>query len=312
MLGAVMASVLLLTVAVSAAASTQTTILPTARGTLAMAVYGAIPQRFAQVHPRYKTPGFGTMVMGITAIAFYLVLSLISANALADSIASLGLAVAFYYGIVAFSCVWYFRRTLFTSARHFFMRGLLPLLGGIGMAAAFIISARDMLDPEYGFTAFGPIGGVFVIGIGMLALGVPLMIACAVRFRAFFRGETLNEDTPILVPDTGQSQWLSRIGPLCAPRASRFESATLPLAGENAPACSVEIAPGIAGSPCRAAAPVCSPNCGPFRGAASALLALALFPCLGDAASGRLVRLRNAGHRLALCARHPKEHDPLG
>ena len=203
-LGAVMASVLLLTVAVSAAASTQTTILPTARGTLAMAVYGAIPRRFAQVHPRYKTTGFGTMVMGITAIAFYLVLSLISANALADSIASLGLAVAFYYGIVAFSCVWYFRRTLFTSARHFFMRGLLPLLGGIGMAAAFIISARDMLDPEYGFTAFGPIGGVFVIGIGMLALGVPLMIACAVRFRAFFRGETLNEDTPILVPDTGK------------------------------------------------------------------------------------------------------------
>jgi hypothetical protein len=60
-----------------------------------------------------------------------------------------------------------------------------------------------MLDPEYGFTAFGPVGGVFVIGVGMLALGVPLMIACAVRFRAFFRGETLNEDTPILVPDTG-------------------------------------------------------------------------------------------------------------
>ena len=202
-LGAVMTSVLLLTVAVSAASSTQTTILPTARGALAMAVYGAIPKRFGHIHPRYQTPSFATMVMGITAVGFYLVLSLISANALADSIASLGLAVAFYYGITAFSCVWFFRRTLFTNARHFFMRGLLPLLGGIGMAAAFIISAKDMLDPEYGFTAFGPVGGVFVIGVGMLALGVPLMIACAVRFRAFFRGETLNEDTPILVPDTG-------------------------------------------------------------------------------------------------------------
>jgi hypothetical protein len=117
--------------------------------------------------------------------------------------ASLGLAVAFYYGITAFSCVWYFRKTLFTSARHFFMRGLLPLLGGIGMAAAFIKSAIDMVDPDYGFATFGPIGGVFVSGVGMLALGVPLMIACAVRLRAFFRGETLNEETPILVPDTG-------------------------------------------------------------------------------------------------------------
>ena len=203
-LGVVMAYVLLLTVAVSAASSTQTTILPTARGALAMAVYGAIPKRFANIHHRYRTPSFATLVMGITSIGFYVVLTVISANALADSIASLGLAVAFYYGITAFSCVWYFRRTLFTSARHFFMRGLLPLLGGIGMAAAFLESAKDMIDPDYGFTSFGPIGGGFVIGVGMLALGVPLMIACAVRLRAFFRGETLNEDTPILVPETGE------------------------------------------------------------------------------------------------------------
>jgi hypothetical protein len=86
---------------------------------------------------------------------------------------------------------------------HFFMRGLFPLLGGIGMAAVFIKSAIDMVNPDYGFTTFGTIGGVFVIGVGVLALGVPLMIACAVRLRAFFRGETLNEETPILVPETG-------------------------------------------------------------------------------------------------------------
>lgn len=203
-LGVVMTFVLLLTVAVSAAASTQTTILPTARGALAMAVYGAIPSRFGNVNPRYKTPGFATLVMGATSVAFYLVLTLVSTNALADSIASLGLAVAFYYGITAFSCVWYFRHSILTSARHFFLRGLLPLLGGIAMAAAFIKSAIDMTQPDYGFTAFGSVGGVFVIGVGMLALGVPLMIACAVRLKPFFRGETLNAETPILVPETGQ------------------------------------------------------------------------------------------------------------
>ena len=69
--------------------------------------------------------------MGATAIFFYVVLSLVSQNALLDSIASLGLAVAFYYGITGFSCVWYFRSTIFTSARHFFLRGLLPLLGAL-------------------------------------------------------------------------------------------------------------------------------------------------------------------------------------
>ena len=68
--GSLAASLLLLTVSVSALSSTQTTILPTARGSLSMAVYEAIPKRFASVHPRYMTPAFGTIVMGISALGF--------------------------------------------------------------------------------------------------------------------------------------------------------------------------------------------------------------------------------------------------
>lgn len=201
--GTIAASLLLLTVSVSALSSTQTTILPTARGTLSMAVYEAIPKRFARVHPRYMTPAFGTLVMGCAAMFFYLLLTFLSENALADSVASLGLAVAFYYGITAFACVWYFRRTLFSSARNLFFRGVFPLVGGIAMAAAFGISAKDMIAPDYGYTAFGPIGGVFVLGVGMLVLGIPLMLACfAFGTKRFFRGETLNANTEVKVPDT--------------------------------------------------------------------------------------------------------------
>lgn len=200
--GTIAASLLLLTVSVSALSSTQTTILPTARGTLSMAVYEAIPKRFARVHPRYMTPAFGTIVMGCAALFFYLLLTFLSENALADSVASLGLAVAFYYGITAFACVWYFRRTLFTSARNLFFRGVFPLIGGLAMAAAFGISAKDMIAPDYGYTAFGPIGGVFVLGVGMLVLGIPLMLACfAFGTKRFFRGETLNANTEVKVPD---------------------------------------------------------------------------------------------------------------
>jgi amino acid transporter len=203
MLGPVMAFILLLVIAVSATASTQTTILPTARGTLAMAIYKAVPGQFARVHPVFKTPSFSTLVMGITAGVFYIVLKLLSEDALFDSIASLGLAVAFYYAVTALACVVYFWRSIFTSARNFFLRGLFPLLGFAGMLWAFGISARDMLDPDYGYTSFGGIGGVFVIGVGMLALGVPLMVACAAKIslRPYFRGESLNRETPVLVPD---------------------------------------------------------------------------------------------------------------
>jgi amino acid transporter len=158
-----------------------------------MAVYEAIPKRFARVHPRFMTPAFGTIVMGLSALFFYLLLTFLSENALADSVASLGLAVAFYYGITAFACVWYFRKSLFSSARNMFFRGLFPLLGGIAMALAFGQSAYDMIQPDYGYTAFGPIGGVSVLGVGMLVLGIPLMLACfAFGIKRFFRGETLN------------------------------------------------------------------------------------------------------------------------
>ncbi|GAB40777.1 hypothetical protein GOSPT_115_00340 [Gordonia sputi NBRC 100414] len=147
------------------------------------------------------TPAFGTAVMGASALIFYLVLSFASQNTLADSIASLGLAVAFYYGITAFSCVWYFRRTLFDSARNFFMRGLFPLFGGIAMAWAFIKSAIDMINPDYGSTSIGGIGGVFILGVGMLVLGVPLMLACCAADSDFFKGKTLNANTEVKVPD---------------------------------------------------------------------------------------------------------------
>jgi hypothetical protein len=82
------------------------------------------------------------------------------------------------------------------------MRGIFPLLGALAMTWAFVQSAIDMIQPDYGYTAFGSIGGVFVLGVGMLALGVPLMLLCfAFGTKRFFRGETLTAATEVKVPD---------------------------------------------------------------------------------------------------------------
>jgi amino acid transporter len=188
---------------ISAISSTQTTILPTARGTLAMAAYKALPRKFADVHPRYKTPSFSTLVMGAVAIVYYVGMTLISDNILQDSILSLGLAIAFYYAITGFACVWYFRSSLFSSTRNFFFRFLFPLLGALMLTYAFIQSAIDMWDPDYGYTVIWGIGGAFVLGIGALLFGVLLMLLWFMfpRAKAFFRGESLNRDTPVLVPE---------------------------------------------------------------------------------------------------------------
>src|SRR5215471_285087 len=55
---------LIIAVLTSASASTQTTILPTARTTLSMAKWGAIPEVFGRIHPRYLTPTVSTVGMG--------------------------------------------------------------------------------------------------------------------------------------------------------------------------------------------------------------------------------------------------------
>ncbi|MEJ6488940.1 APC family permease [Leucobacter sp. USCH14] len=194
---------LLLGVMLSAASSTQTTILPTARGTLSMAVYRALPAKFAELHPRFKTPWFSTTVMGAAAIVYYVGMSILSEDMLADSLTSMGLAVALYYAITSFACAWYFRATLRDSARNLWMRGILPVLGGLMLAYAFVQSCIDMISVDYSYTVIFGIGGAFVIGVGALLLGFVLMGIWSLRpgAKPFFRGESLNRETPILVPD---------------------------------------------------------------------------------------------------------------
>lgn len=161
-------------VMVSAVASTQTTILPTARGTLAMATHQALPAAFGRVHPKHQTPGFSTVVMGVAASIYFVVMSLVSSNFLEDSIASIGLFIAFYYAVTAAACVWSFRKTLSTPALVV-NRFVLPALGALAMAGAFVFSAVDMLSPDYGSTVIFGLGGAFVIGIGLILTGIPLM-----------------------------------------------------------------------------------------------------------------------------------------
>jgi amino acid transporter len=201
--GNLLAVVLLLAISSSSLASSMTCLAPTARNMLAIAFYRALPPILARVHHRYRTPWVGTLLIGVSGFTIYLAMTLLSRNSLADMVASLGLATALYYALTAYACVWTYRRTLLRSARNFWLRGTLPLLGATAMTWAFAQSAVDMYAPGYGKTHFGPVGGVFILGIGLLALGVPVALLCAaVTGRDFFQGKTLNATTEIVVLDT--------------------------------------------------------------------------------------------------------------
>jgi amino acid transporter len=182
---------LIIAVLTSAAASTQTTILPTARTTLSMAAYKALPRAFGNVNPRYQTPTVSTWAMGLVSIAFYAGLTYFNEAALADLILSIGLLIALYYGLTGFASAWAFRREAFRSVGAFFMKFLFPLLGGVILFAAMVRTAIDAYDPEFGYTTYADIGGVFVLGVGSVVLGIVLMIVYNIVAPTYFRGRTL-------------------------------------------------------------------------------------------------------------------------
>jgi amino acid transporter len=97
-LGAVGVKFLIVAVLTSASASTQTTILPTARTTLSMAFWKAIPEAFGKVHPRFLTPTLSTWGFGLISIAIAVPLILISETVLELAVVALGFPVCFYYG----------------------------------------------------------------------------------------------------------------------------------------------------------------------------------------------------------------------
>jgi amino acid transporter len=210
-IGLFLARLLILMVLSSAAASTQTTILPTARTTLSMATYRAIPKVFAKMHPRYLTPTVSTIVMGVLSALLYLWFNFTSGgNVIADAVTAIGLYIAFYYGLTGFACAWYYRKTLLSSQRNLWMQGILPALGGLMMYAAGGWSLWSDWDvaTQNSFTSwlmpFWPhwyIGGVFVIAF--LAALAGLVSGIIMRFvrPAYFKKETLTRGTPTLVPD---------------------------------------------------------------------------------------------------------------
>ena len=192
----------------SASASTQTTILPTARTTLSMGVYKALPESFARIHRRYLTPTTSTITMGVVSAVFYVLFTIISPNLLTALIGSVGLMIAFYYGLTGFACVWFYRKTLTRNVRDLIMRGVVPLLGGIVLLVVFIYGLIQYARPDWltdddgnDVTILG-FGAVAVVGVGAMVLGLILMVVWRVFEPAFFKGITLPRRSHDLILET--------------------------------------------------------------------------------------------------------------
>jgi amino acid transporter len=185
-----MAFLVLLAVATSALASTQTTMVPGSRAMLSMARRGALPAKLGLMHPRFKTPWVSLLCMAFLAAGWYVVVSSISPAAMIDTLSSLGILVAFYYSITGLSCVVYYRRHVTQSLRGFLMVGVGPILGSAGLAIMLVVAVQSLWDPAESAAGTAWLGlspplaiAAFMMLLGLVVLGIRRIVA-----PAFFTG----------------------------------------------------------------------------------------------------------------------------
>lgn len=98
----------------SAFASLQSSVIPTARGALAMARDRTLGPVWQKIHPRYGSPAVGTLViMALAALLAVLAVGIPKLNEMIlTAVNSIGLTVALYYGLTALACAVRFRDSL--------------------------------------------------------------------------------------------------------------------------------------------------------------------------------------------------------
>lgn len=171
----------------STVATTQTTLLPAARITLAMARDGVFPKVFSSVHDKFKTPALGTLILAFISL-FGIMLTTFSAssnNVFQHLITNIGVLVAFYYGITGVACAWAFRKTLGQGFRPNLTMIFLPLIGGVAL-----LYVSYQVIKSGGMTALPD--------ILVLVSGLPLLLIAWVKTRGkggFFKQPLVSYNT---------------------------------------------------------------------------------------------------------------------
>ena len=202
-LGSPWDKLLIIAVLTSASASTQTTILPTTRATLAMASHRALPRQFAKIHPRFLTPSTSTIWMCAVSIVVFLLLNSVSSNILGDSVTATGFGIAFYYGLTGLACTWFFRYELFKSWHNFFYVGLLPLVGGLMLFAILVDSLYENWSPSASYTGTSWLGLSVPVALALFSMVIGIVIMVGQWFAtrdyfSFFRWKTQVADPAVL------------------------------------------------------------------------------------------------------------------
>ena len=152
MLGSPWDKLVILAIATSAIASTQTTIIPSSRTSFSMGRQSALPRVFARGPPALPHPVVLDRGGRRARDRLVRALNILSENALFDTLSALSLMIAFYYALTGLACAIYYRRELTKSVKNFLFIGVGPLVGAAILGFLFVKSAIDFADPENSYT----------------------------------------------------------------------------------------------------------------------------------------------------------------
>lgn len=170
----------LLALMCSAVASLQSSVIPTARGLLAMGRDRTMGRVWTRVSPRFGSPAVGTvLVMSIAAGVALLALAIPKLNEMIlAAVNSIGLTVALYYGLTALACAVRFRPLLRTAPGQAVHAVVAPALSGLALLGIggylghsyLTMSDHFELSPDNGWFMLTVPGGILASGLAMAAV----------------------------------------------------------------------------------------------------------------------------------------------
>jgi amino acid transporter len=176
--GEPIASLPLVALLLSAVTSLQASVIPTARGTLAMGRDQTLGRVWTRIHPKYGSPAVGTvLIMAIAAAVALLAVGIPKLNEMIlTAVNSIGLLVALYYGLTALACAVRFRATLRSSPRESVAAVVIPALSGVVLFGLGGYLAYTYATTTHHFAA-SPDNGWFMLLIPALIVGSGLLVA---------------------------------------------------------------------------------------------------------------------------------------
>ncbi|WP_395298717.1 APC family permease [Kitasatospora hibisci] len=179
-----LAALPLIALTLSAVASLQASVIPTARGLYAMGRDGVLGPVWTRLHGKHLTPAVGTLL--ITGIACVLALLSIAIPTVSDLISAavnaIGIVVALYYALTAAAAAVRFRHLLRTAPLEGLRAVVGPLLGAVALLLVGGYLAWTFYDSADHFELSAD-NGWFELLVPVLMIGTGLVAAAWARWR---------------------------------------------------------------------------------------------------------------------------------